>query len=123
MTANAYVPAVPEVAEAAFRARRIGLGIMGLGDMMYKLGIRYGSAEGQEFAAQIMEFVRYHAMQQSIELAEIPRRRRCFDLTQPDTHSLLPMPGEHLRPAAAIRDRGCRLAARRRSAPISSTTW
>ena len=70
VTANAYVPAVPEVAEAAFRARRIGLGIMGLGDMMYKLGIRYGSAEGQEFAAQIMEFVRYHAMQQSIELAE-----------------------------------------------------
>jgi ribonucleoside-diphosphate reductase alpha chain len=69
VTANAYVPAVPEVAEAAYRARRIGLGIMGLGDMMYLLGIRYGSAEGQEFAAQIMEFVRYHCMQTSIELA------------------------------------------------------
>jgi ribonucleoside-diphosphate reductase alpha chain len=37
--------------------------------MMYQLGIRYGSEEGQEFAAQIMEFVRYHAMQRSIELA------------------------------------------------------
>ena len=59
MSANAYVPAVPEVAEAAYRARRIGLGIMGLGDLMYQLGIRYGSEEGQEFAAQIMEFVRY----------------------------------------------------------------
>lgn len=69
VSANAYVPAVPQVAEAAYRARRIGLGIMGLGDMMYKLGIRYGSEEGQEFAAQIMEFVRYHAMQRSIELA------------------------------------------------------
>ena len=69
VSANAYVPAVPEVAEAAYRARRIGLGIMGLGDMMYQLGIRYGSEEGQEFAAQIMEFVRYHAMQRSIELA------------------------------------------------------
>jgi ribonucleoside-diphosphate reductase alpha chain len=42
---------------------------MGLGDMMYKLGIRYGSEEGQEFAAQIMEFVRYHAMRTSVELA------------------------------------------------------
>ncbi len=31
VSANAYVPVVPEVAEAAFRARRIGLGIMGLG--------------------------------------------------------------------------------------------
>jgi ribonucleoside-diphosphate reductase alpha chain len=69
VSANAYVPSVPEVAEAAHRARRIGLGIMGLGDMMYKLGIRYGSEEGQEFAAQIMEFVRYHSMQRSVELA------------------------------------------------------
>ena len=73
VSANAYVPAVPEVAEAAYRARRIGLGIMGLGDMMYKLGIRYGSEEGQEFAAQIMEFVRFHSMQQSVELAEAAR--------------------------------------------------
>jgi ribonucleoside-diphosphate reductase alpha chain len=70
VTANAYVEGVPQVAEAAYRARRIGLGIMGLGDLMYKLGIRYGSEEGQEFAAQIMEFVRYHCMQKSIELAE-----------------------------------------------------
>ncbi len=69
VSANAYVPAVPEVAEAAYRARRIGLGIMGLGDLMYHLGIRYGSEEGQEFAAQVMEFVRYHCMQKSIELA------------------------------------------------------
>jgi len=70
VSANTYVPVVPEVAEAAFRARRIGLGIMGLGDMMYLLGIRYGSDEGQEFAAQIMEFVRYHCMEKSIDLAE-----------------------------------------------------
>ncbi len=69
VTQNAYVPAVPQLREAALRARRIGLGIMGLGDLMYKLRIRYGSPEGQEFAAQIMEFVRYHAMQRSIELA------------------------------------------------------
>ena len=68
--ANAYVPAVPQLEAAAHRARRIGLGIMGLGDLMYHTGIRYGSPEGQEFAAQVMEFVRYHAMQTSIELAQ-----------------------------------------------------
>jgi ribonucleoside-diphosphate reductase alpha chain len=67
--ANAYVPAVAQLKEAAHRARRIGLGIMGLGDLMYHAGIRYGSEEGQEFAAQVMEFVRYHSMQTSIELA------------------------------------------------------
>ncbi len=68
--ANAYVPAVPELAEAAARVRRIGLGIMGLGDMMYSLGVRYGSEEGQEFAGQVMEFVHYHSMKTSVELAE-----------------------------------------------------
>ncbi|WP_303774244.1 adenosylcobalamin-dependent ribonucleoside-diphosphate reductase [Anaerolinea thermophila] len=68
--ANAYVPAVPQLREAAIRARRIGLGIMGLADLMYHCGIRYGSPEGQEFAAQVMEFIRYHAMQTSIELAQ-----------------------------------------------------
>jgi ribonucleoside-diphosphate reductase alpha chain len=37
---------------------------------MYHVGVRYGSKEGQEFGAQVMEFVRYHAMKTSIELAE-----------------------------------------------------
>jgi ribonucleotide reductase alpha subunit len=68
--ANAYVPSVPQLSEAAHRARRIGLGIMGLADLMYHVGVRYGSREGQEFSAQVMEFVRYHAMQTSIELAK-----------------------------------------------------
>jgi len=68
--ANGYVPSVPQLKEAAQKARRIGLGIMGLADLMYHVGVRYGSKEGQEFGAQIMEFVRYHAMQTSVELAE-----------------------------------------------------
>jgi ribonucleoside-diphosphate reductase alpha chain len=69
VTANAYVPAVPQLKEAAYRARRIGLGVMGLGDLMYHVGVRYGSDEGQEFAAQVMEFVRFHCMLTSVELA------------------------------------------------------
>jgi ribonucleoside-diphosphate reductase alpha chain len=68
--ANQYVPAVPQLEQAAHRVRRIGLGIMGLGDMMYRLGVRYGSEEGQEFAAQVMEFVHYHCMRTSIDLAD-----------------------------------------------------
>ncbi|MDH5607468.1 MAG: adenosylcobalamin-dependent ribonucleoside-diphosphate reductase, partial [Anaerolineae bacterium] len=67
---NAYVPAVPQLKDAALRARRIGLGIMGLGDLMYHAGIRYGSPRGQEFAGQVMEFVRYHSMHTSIQLAK-----------------------------------------------------
>ena len=67
---NAYVPAVPQLMDAAQSARRIGLGIMGLADMMYHVGARYGSQDGQEFGAQLMEFVRYHAMQTSIQMAK-----------------------------------------------------
>ncbi|OQY33737.1 MAG: hypothetical protein B6243_06165 [Anaerolineaceae bacterium 4572_5.2] len=67
---NAYVPAVPQLRDAAQRARRIGLGIMGLADIMYHVGARYGSPDGQEFGSQLMEFVRYHAMQTSIQMAK-----------------------------------------------------
>lgn len=68
--ANQYVPAVPQLKEAALNARRIGLGIMGLADVMYSQGVRYGSKTGQEYASQVMEFVRYHTMKTSIELAQ-----------------------------------------------------
>ncbi len=67
--ANAYVPAVSQLKDAAHRVRRIGLGIMGLADVMYVVGVRYGTEAAQELAAQIMEFVRFHAMHTSVELA------------------------------------------------------
>jgi ribonucleoside-diphosphate reductase alpha chain len=67
---NAYVPSVPQLKEAAHRVRRIGMGIMGLADVMYATGVRYGSPESIELAGQLMEFVRYHSMKTSIELAE-----------------------------------------------------
>ena len=70
ITANSYVPAVPQLQQAAYRARRIGLGIMGLADLMYHVDIRYGSVDAQEFASQVMEFVRYHCMLTSVELAK-----------------------------------------------------
>src|SRR5690606_2293577 len=69
VTANAYVPAVPQLREAALNARRIGLGIMGLGDLFYRVGVRYGSEEGQALAGVIFEFIRYHCMRTSMELA------------------------------------------------------
>jgi len=138
VSANSYVPAVPEVAEAAYRARRIGLGIMGLGDMMYKLGIRYGSAEGQEFAAQIMEFVRYHTMQQSIDLAAargtfLAFRGSIYDPEQPGgmtwqtPQPLTPYARDWRRPAldwrqivAGIEEHGIRNAAQTTVAPTGT---
>jgi len=69
--ANKYVSAVPEIEEAAHKVRRIGLSVMGLADMMYLTGVRYGSKQGQEMASQIMEFIRFHSMAASIELARV----------------------------------------------------
>jgi ribonucleoside-diphosphate reductase alpha chain len=69
--ANKYVSAVPELEEAAHKVRRIGLSVMGLSDMMYLTGVRYGSLQGQEMASQIMEFIRYQSMTASIELARV----------------------------------------------------
>ncbi len=70
VSANKYVPSVPQLKEAALNARRIGLGFMGLADVMYSMNVSYGSKKGQELAAQITEFMRYHSMLTSIRLAE-----------------------------------------------------
>ena len=70
VTANKYVDSVPQLRQAAETCRRIGLGFMGLADVMYSIGVRYGSDEGLEFAGQVTEFIRYHSMLTSIELAK-----------------------------------------------------
>jgi len=73
--ANKYVPSVPKLRESALRVRRIGLGFMGLADVAYRMGARYGSKRALDLSSQIVEFIRYHAMLTSINLA---RRRGSF---------------------------------------------
>ena len=69
--ANAFVPEVPELEKAAHASRRIGLGIMGLADLMYHAGLRYGSPASLALASKVMAFIRYHAMLTSIHLAKV----------------------------------------------------
>ena len=95
---NAYVPAVPQLREAAFRARRIGLGIMGLADLLYHVGIRYGSEEAQEFSAQVMEFVRFHSMRTSVALSRergpfLAIQRSIYDPPSPSWQPPAPLRG------------------------------
>jgi ribonucleoside-diphosphate reductase alpha chain len=103
--ANAYVPAVPQLKEAAHRVRRIGLGIMGLADLMYHAGVRYGSEEGQEFGAQVMEFVRFHAMRASVDLAEVRGPFPAIEGSIYDPDDLRWMPPQPLSPFTRDWDR------------------
>jgi len=67
---NKYVSAVPALEEAAKRNRRIGVSIMGLADMLYAIGVRYGSREGIDCAGHVMEFIRFHTLTASNALAK-----------------------------------------------------
>ena len=69
ISANKYIPSVPQLKAAAMKSRRIGLGVMGFADLCIKCGIKYGSKEGIDFAGQIMEYIRYHSMLRSIQLS------------------------------------------------------
>ncbi len=60
---------IPEIEEMTLKTRKIGMGIMGLHDMLIQLGLPYGSKAGREKAAEVMRFVREKAEEQSVELA------------------------------------------------------
>ncbi len=68
---------LPEQKREAQAKRRIGIGITGLGDALIMLGLKYSSAEGREFARQVMERIRDVAYLASVELA---KERGAFSL-------------------------------------------
>jgi ribonucleoside-diphosphate reductase alpha chain len=51
--------------------RKIGLGVMGLADCLFALGIPYDSQQGIEFGADVMKFVNEEARKASSELADL----------------------------------------------------
>ncbi len=52
------------------RHRPVGLGIMGFQDALFKLNINFDSVQARDFADQMGEFVSYHAILGSSELAK-----------------------------------------------------
>ncbi|MEM3637869.1 MAG: adenosylcobalamin-dependent ribonucleoside-diphosphate reductase [Conexivisphaerales archaeon] len=50
--------------------RKIGLGVMGLADLLFELGIPYDTDEGREFMEKLMEFINYYSKKTSVELAK-----------------------------------------------------
>lgn len=67
LTVN-YYP-IPETEEESKLTRRIGLGFMGLHDMLLKLGLKYSSQEGRDFVEKIASFIKHAAYDTSTYLA------------------------------------------------------
>ena len=61
---------VPEINVASKDSRRIGLGVMGVADLLYKLRIPYNSEEGYEFMGKLSEALSYYSMEESVALAQ-----------------------------------------------------
>ena len=62
---------IPEIAEMTHKTRKVGLGIMGMHDMLIQLELPYGSEQGRAAAAEAMAFIRREAEVASIELAAL----------------------------------------------------
>jgi ribonucleoside-diphosphate reductase alpha chain len=61
---------VAEINVASKESRRIGLGVMGVADLLYKLRIPYNSQEGFELQSKLSEALTYYSMEESVALAK-----------------------------------------------------
>lgn len=61
---------IKEIERASKAVRRVGLGIMGLADMLFALEIPYSSEEGFKMVAKITEYLTYYSMLESVERAK-----------------------------------------------------
>jgi len=57
------------IEDTTLATRKIGLGVMGLADLLFELGIPYDTDEGREFMERLMEFINYYSKKASVELA------------------------------------------------------
>jgi ribonucleoside-diphosphate reductase alpha chain len=65
---NNYV--IPQINKVCTENRKIGLGIMGFADALFRLGIGYNTPEGVEWGEKFMKFVNDEAHNESERLAE-----------------------------------------------------
>ena len=59
--------------------RRIGLGVMGLGELLIKMGLRYGSKDSLIFIDELFKTIAIEAYKASIDLAKLKGEFKFFD--------------------------------------------
>lgn len=67
ITVNNYP--LREIEDMTLKTRKIGLGVMGFADTLYRLGIPYNSEEAVQLAEEIMSVLQQTARETSVELA------------------------------------------------------
>lgn len=69
--------------------RPVGIGIMGLADAMFELDIKYDSAEGRNFAGEIMKCITTACVEKSADLAAVKGPFFEYDVFKDDVISIL----------------------------------
>lgn len=117
LTVNNYP--LPEIRETCHNIRRVGLGVMGLADMLLMMGLKYSSVEGLELVDQVMKFIKNVAYENSIELAKEKGSFPAFDAEK----FLKGGFAKTLKPSirSAIREHGIRNCASLTIAPTGTT--
>jgi ribonucleoside-diphosphate reductase alpha chain len=108
-----------ENAEQQGKERRVGLGVMGLAEMMIRLGLRYGSDEGNAFLDELFKFFASEAYRASADIAAEKGAFPAFDADKfLQSGFMLNMP-EDVRDT--IRDKGARNVTLLTVAPTGTT--
>ncbi len=68
LTVNNYP--LPAIKETCSNIRRVGLGVMGLHDMLLEMNLKYNSDAGLELIDKVMEVIKNTAYETSIDLAK-----------------------------------------------------
>ena len=80
VTWNEDLNALEKQRLAAKETRRLGLGVMGIADMLNQLGIAYDSDEAMDYIEQVMGFITNAAYQASAMIAKEKQASPIFDL-------------------------------------------
>ena len=84
---------VEEIDRNTKLTRRIGLGIMGIADLLFILRISYNSKEGYEFMNRLAEAMSYYSMEESVALSKTRGSFPLFEKTDYVQGNMIPVSG------------------------------
>lgn len=112
---------IPLIQETSQKHRRIGLGVMGLHDMLLELGLKYSTQKARDTVDKTMDFIKKQAYHASITLAV---EKGSFHAFEADKHIKTGFVKKHLgrRHHRLIKEHGLRNCAILTSAPTGTTS-